>query len=128
MSQHNSYQLARTAAAIVDRGERAWVVVSGADRRSYLQGLLTNDITALQAGQGCYAAYLTPQGRMITDLWVYELGDVILLTLGLDMKDAMLAKLDQLVFTEDVQLGDLTDRLAGIAVVGPESARVTTNI
>ena len=68
MSQHNSYHLARTAAAIVDRRDRGWVVVSGADRRSYLPGLLTNDITALQAGQGCSAAYLTPQGRMIADL------------------------------------------------------------
>ena len=36
--------------------------------------------TALKAGEGCYAAYLTPQGRMIADLYVYELGDVILLT------------------------------------------------
>ena len=32
MSQHNSYHLARTAAAIVDRRDRGWVVVSGADR------------------------------------------------------------------------------------------------
>ena len=90
MSQHNSYHLARTAAAIVDRRDRGWVVVSGADRRSYLHGLLTNDITALQAGQGCYAAYLTPQGRMIADLWVYELGDVVLLSMARDVKPAVL--------------------------------------
>ena len=39
----------------------------GRTGRTYLQGLLTNDIVALRAGQGCYAAYLTPQGRMIAD-------------------------------------------------------------
>src|SRR6185436_21025834 len=115
MSQHNSYQLARTAAAIVDRGERAWVVVSGADRRSYLQGLLTNDIAALQAGQGCYAAYLTPQGRMIADLWVYELGDVLLVSMIRDVKPTVLARLDQFIFTEDVQLGDVTDTFGATA-------------
>jgi folate-binding protein YgfZ len=122
MPQHNSYQLARTAAAIVDRSERAWVVVSGADRRAYLHGLLTNDIAALQAGQGCYAAYLTPQGRMIADLWVYELGDVLLVSMIRDVKATVLARLDQFIFTEDVQLGDVTDTFGATAVVGPRAA------
>jgi len=114
--------LARTAAVIVDRDERAWVVVSGADRRAYLHGLLTNDIAALQAGQGCYAAYLTPQGRMIADLWVYELGDVLLVSMIRDVKPTVLARLDQFIFTEDVQLGDVTDTFAATAVVGPRAA------
>ena len=122
MPQHNSYQLARTAAAIVDRTERAWVVVSGTDRRSYLHGLLTNEIAALQAGQGCYAAYLTPQGRMIADLWVYELGDVLLVSMIRDVKSTVLARLDQFIFTEDVQLGDVTDTFGATAVVGPRAA------
>src|SRR5262245_1227794 len=122
MLQHNSYQLARTGAAIVDRSERGWVVVSGADRRSYLHGLLTNDIAALQAGQGCYAAYLTPQGRMIADLWVYELGDVLLVSMIRDVKATVLARLDQFIFTEDVQLGDVSDTFAATAVVGPRAA------
>jgi folate-binding protein YgfZ len=122
MPQHNSYQLARTAAALVDRSERGWVVVSGTDRRSYLHGLLTNDIAALEAGHGCYAAYLTPQGRMIADLWVYELGDVMLVSMIRDVKPTVLARLDQFIFTEDVQLGDVSDTFAATAVVGPRAA------
>jgi folate-binding protein YgfZ len=59
---------------------------------------------------------------MIADLWVYELGDVILLTLSRDVKDIVLAKLDQFIFTEDVQLGDVTDTFAHVAIVGPEAA------
>ncbi len=104
------------------------IVVSGADRASYLQGLLTNDIVALAAGQGCYAAYLTAQGRMIADLYVYELGDVLLLRLAGDVKDTVLAKLDQFIFSEDVQLGDVTDTFAQIAVVGPDAARVVASV
>jgi tRNA-modifying protein YgfZ len=127
MPQHNSYQRARSAAAIVDRSDRAWVVVSGADRRSYLHGLLTNDIVALEAGQGCYAAYLTPQGRMIADLWVYELGDVLLLSMTRDVKPAVLARLDQFIFTEDVQLGDVSDTFAATAIVGPRAAGVVAD-
>jgi folate-binding protein YgfZ len=120
----SAYQAARNRAAFIDRSARGRIVVSGRDRASYLQGLLTNDIPALKAGEGCYAAYLTPQGRMISDLWVYELGDVILLNLAGDVTAAVLAKLDQFIFSEDVKLGDVSETFAQIAVVGPDAARI----
>jgi tRNA-modifying protein YgfZ len=119
----SAYDAARRRSAFIDRSDRGRIVVSGADRRSYLQGLLTNDIAALEAGRGCYTAYLTAQGRMIADLHVYELGDAILLTMAGDVKDSVMAKLDQFIFGEDVQLGDVTSTFAQIAVVGPDSAR-----
>jgi len=123
-----AYEAARRRAAVLDRSDRGRIVVSGVDRASYLQGLLTNDIVALQAGQGCYAAYLTPQGRMIADLYVYELGDVILLTMDRAVKDSVLAKLDQFIFSEDVQLGDVTDTFAQIGVIGPQAAAIVSRI
>ena len=125
MIPHDSsaaYDAARHSAAFVDRSHLGRIVVSGTERASYLQGLLTNDIMVLKAGQGCYAAYLTAQGRMIADLHVYELGDVLLLTMSGTVKDAVMAKLDQFIFSEDVQLGDVTDTFAQVAVVGPGAA------
>src|SRR5213075_1458045 len=120
-----AYGAARHRVASIDRSSRGRIVVSGPDRATYLQGLLTNDVVALAPGSGCYAAYLTPQGRMISDLYVYELGDVMLLSLpSADTRNAVLAKLDQFIFSEDVQLGDVTDAFAQIAVVGPDDARV----
>jgi folate-binding protein YgfZ len=124
----DAYTAARQRAGLVDRADRARIVVSGADRAAFLQGLLTNDIVALKAGQGCYAAYLTAQGRMIADLHVYELGDVLLLTLHRDVKDAMMTKLDQVIFSEDVQLGDVTETFAQMAVVGPQAAAIVATL
>jgi folate-binding protein YgfZ len=121
MVSNDLYQAARRRAAVIDRSGRGRLVVSGADRASYLQGLLTNDIVALATGRGCYAAYLTPQGRMITDLFVYELGDLMLVSLPRAVKDAVLARFDRFLFTEDVKLGDVTDSFAQIAVVGPDA-------
>src|ERR1700730_11596684 len=119
-----SYEAPRHGAALIDRSDRGRIIVSGQDRASYLHGLLTNDIAALRAGEGCYAAYLTPQGRMIADMWVYELGDVMLLTLARDVKNTILAKLDQFIFTEDVKLGDVTGTFTSVAVVGPKAAAI----
>jgi folate-binding protein YgfZ len=122
------YEAARRRSAFIDRSSRGRIVVTGADRASYLQGLLTNDVMALKAGEGCYAAYLTAQGRMIADLYVYELGDVLLLAMSGDVKETVLAKLDQFIFGEDVQLGDVTGTFAQIAIVGPEASRVVATV
>jgi len=116
------YQAARRQAARIDRTARGRIVVSGADRATYLHGLLTNDIVAITSGHGSYAAYLTAQGRMITDLYVYELGDLMLISLPLATKATVLAKLEQFIFTEDVTLGDVTDTFAQMAIVGPGAA------
>src|SRR5262245_52580698 len=124
----SAYEAARRRAAFVNRSDRGRIVVSGEDRRSYLQGLLTNDVAALGTGQGCYAAYLNAQGRMIADLHVYELGDVVLLTTAGDVKDTVMARLDQFIFSEDVQLGDVTGTFAQLAVVGPAASRAVAAV
>jgi folate-binding protein YgfZ len=124
---HAAYDAARRRCGLVDRSGWGRVVVSGQDRASYLQGLLTNDIVALKPGQGCYAAYLTAQGRMIADMYVYELGDVMLVTMVRDVTETVLGKLDQFIFSEDVKLGDVTDAFDQCAVVGPEAAAVVAS-
>lgn len=123
-----AYEAARRGAGLIDRSDRGRVVVSGQDRAAYLQGLLTNDIAALKPGEGCYAAYLTPQGRMIADLLVYELGDLILLTMAGDVTATVLGRLDQFIFSEDVQLGDVTGTFAQYAVIGPGAAKVAAEV
>jgi folate-binding protein YgfZ len=137
MAQHNTlipavsapaYDAARHRAAFLDRSHRGRIVVSGTERASYLQGLLTNDVVALKAGQGCYTAYLTAQGRMIADLHVYELGDVMLLMMIGGVKDSVMAKLDQFIFSEDVQLGDVSDTFAQLAIVGPDAATTVASL
>src|SRR5436305_3194218 len=123
-----AYDAARRGAGLIDRSDRGRSVVSGQDRAAYLQGLLSNDIVALEPGGGCYATYLTPQGRMIADLLVYELGDAILLTMSRDVTATVLARLDQFIFSEDVKLGDVTDTFSQIAVIGPGAAAIVASV
>jgi folate-binding protein YgfZ len=127
-AQIAGYRAVKERFGLIERRDRGRILVSGHDRGSYLQGLLTNDVAALTAGQGCYAAYLTAQGRMIADLHVYELGDVMLLIVPIAAKDTVLARLDQFVFSEDVQLGDVTDSFASIGLVGPQAASALASL
>jgi folate-binding protein YgfZ len=48
----------------------------------------------------------------------------MLLTMDRSVKDTVLAKLDQFIFSEDVQLGDVTDAYAQLAVIGPDAVNV----
>jgi len=123
-----AYQAARHGTGLIDRSDRGRIVVSGQDRAEYLQGLLSNDIVALKPGGGCYATYLTPQGRMIADLFVYELGDLILLTMSGEVTSTVLGKLDQFIFSEDVKLGDVTGTFAQCGVIGPGAAKVVAAV
>jgi len=98
--------------------------VAGRDRASFLHGLLSNEVRTLRAGTGCYAAWLTPQGRMITDLHVFETGDSMLLDVPAEIAGVTLQRLDQSLFSEDVQLADPGSQVTPVWIHGPQAASV----
>src|SRR6476660_7361779 len=102
LKQDNSsgYTALTGGAGLIDRTDGGRILLTGADRRSYLQGLLTNDIEALAPGTGCYAAMLTAQGRMMTDMRVLELGEAVLLDVPSAVTTAIRDHLDRFVFSE----------------------------
>ena len=122
------YHAARRGAAFIDLSDRGRIVLTGTDRASYLQGLLTNDIAALPPGEGCYSAYLTPQGRMIADMAVVNLGDELLLDVDAGVTAMLIDRFREFVFTEDVAVEDRTAAWTAIAVHGPEAARIVADL
>ena len=68
---------------------RTILEISGADRVSFLQGLVSNDVARLDAGGLVYAALLSPQGKYLADFFLVPLGDKI----GVDVDSAQAANL-----------------------------------
>jgi folate-binding protein YgfZ len=118
------YRSIREGAGLRERRDRGRLRLIGADRGDYLQGLLTNDIAALQPGTGCYSAFLTAQGRMITDMRLWELGDSLLMDLPADLAPAVRDRFDQFIFGEDVQVEDVSASQAQFGLYGPRAAGV----
>ena len=58
---------------------RAVLSVSGEDRVSFLQGLVSNDVALAVPGRAVWAALLTPQGKWLADFFIYSDGDRLLL-------------------------------------------------
>ena len=112
----------------IQRADTGRLWVRGQDRRSYLHGLLTNDVEGLSAGQACYAALLTPQGRMITDMRVFERGDAVLMTLPRPLTTRVQERLDQFVFSEDVRFEDATRSTVQFGLYGPGADTIARNV
>ena len=107
----DGYQAVHAQGGVVRRTDRRVLAISGADRASWLQGLVTNDVESLAEGEVRYAAYLTPQGRMITDMNVTASGNRLLLDVPAPLAASLRDKLDGLIFSEDAQVTDESGRL-----------------
>lgn len=128
MSLADQYHALRKGAGLIDRSAtRGRLLLTGADRRAYLQGLLTNDIVALTPGTGCYAAYLTAQGRMIADMRVFELGDALLVDLDAAVAPSVRDKWAMFIFSEDVHIEDRSAATAQLGIYGPHAAQALSN-
>jgi folate-binding Fe-S cluster repair protein YgfZ len=127
MTSPDDYAALHESAAIGAIAPRGQIAVAGPDRATFLHGLLTNDITALTAGSGCYAAWLTPQGRMLCDLHVLESGDMMLLDVPAGEVEQTAARLEQFHFTENVQIATLAS-LRAVWIHGPQAPGMLKNL
>lgn len=72
------YDALRTRAVIVDQSHRGRMRITGERAAEMVNGLVTNDVVATDPGHGCYAAALTPKGRIVADVRIYREADGVL--------------------------------------------------
>ena len=91
--------------------DRALVKVEGPDARSFLQGLLTQDVETQPAGSLRYAALLSPQGRLLLDLFVLATPDGLVLDVAADRREDLVRRLTVYRLRARVSLGPLEGRV-----------------
>ena len=72
---------------------RALIAVDGADWRGFLQGLVTQDVETLAPGEARFGALLTPQGRLLYDLFLVGREDGCWLDCRASARAALLQRL-----------------------------------
>jgi tRNA-modifying protein YgfZ len=121
---HSEYRALTDGCGLLDRSERGKLALTGADAAEFLQGQVTNDVESLAAGQGCYAAFLTPKGKMLGDLRVLHLGD----ELFLDTERPSLQELFNLIMRfklgREVELHKRTLERGLLSLIGPDARAV----
>jgi tRNA-modifying protein YgfZ len=118
----DAYEALTQDVALVDRSDRGKLALTGSEAKTFLNGQVTNDIEALQAGGGCYAALLTNKGKMLGDLRVIDTGA----ELWLDTERVALQALFDTVRRGTVgwqaELHKRTLQQALLSLVGPRAA------
>ncbi len=139
------YRALREEAGFLPR-RRSSLLVTGKDAAEYLQGQLTNDIEALEASQGCYAALLDRKGHIEADMRVLHIdgpfsdrqrvapeasalaspgGPRMTGDLSLDLEPgpagAALKHLRTYSIGRDVEVEDVSDRWTIVSLIGPRA-------
>ena len=79
VTETTAYRTVTEECGLLDRSARGKLALTGGEAKSFLQGQVTNDVERLAEGEGCYAAFLTPKGKMLGDLRILDAGDELLL-------------------------------------------------
>jgi folate-binding protein YgfZ len=99
---------------------RAVITVGGPDAKSFLNGLLTQEIETLAEGELRFSGLLTPQGRLLYDLFVAATPDGVLLDVAAEHRDAILTRLTMYRLRAKVELA--ASDLGVFALFGPVPA------
>ncbi len=65
------YEALHSGSVVFDRSHRGRVRLNGERAAEMVAGLVTNDVTSLAPGQGCYAAALTAKGKIVADVRIF---------------------------------------------------------
>jgi folate-binding protein YgfZ len=83
---------------------RGVIAVEGEGRVSFLQGLVSNDVTQAQPGRAVWAAFLTPQGKYLADFFIIAEGDRLLLDCEAGQVQMLITRLSRFRLREKVKL------------------------
>jgi folate-binding protein YgfZ len=118
------YRAITEGCGLLDRSERGKLALSGADAVMFLQGQISNDVEALSPGTGCYAAFLTPKGKMLGDVRVLRTEDELLLDTERVALQALFNMIRRFSLGYQVELHKRTLERGMLSLLGPEAAEL----
>lgn len=125
------YAAIRRHTALFDQPHRATLVVTGEDRLSFLNRMLTQELSPAKGfapftARGSF--WLSRKGRIDADLHVLHLPDRVLLDVDVHAAGRALSGLESYVITEDVRITDASDAHHRLALHGPASAALLARL
>ncbi len=98
--------------------QRGVIALSGPDRVSFLNGLVSNEVSRAVPGQAVWAALLTPQGRYLADFFILADEERLLLDTPLQCIEGLLPKLKRFRLRATVEIADVSAQYQAYATWG----------
>jgi folate-binding protein YgfZ len=116
------YEALRSGAGLLDRSARGKLALTGSDAKAFLHGQVSNDVEGLAPGRGCYAALLTPKGKMLGDVRILDAGSELLLDTERSVLQELFNTIRRFKVGYDVELHKRTLQRGLLSLLGPEAA------
>jgi aminomethyltransferase len=123
-SINEEHKTVRKSVGLFDLSHMGEFMVSGYGAEQFIQHAVTNDISELGDGQVIYTPMCYPDGGIVDDLLVYNLGDQYMLVVNASNIDKDFEHLQSLNKTDDVKLENISDDIALLAIQGPDAEKV----
>ena len=107
-----------TANFYIELPDRGLIALAGDDARSFLQGLVTNDVEAVTPSRAIYAALLTPQGKYLHDFFLFEISGCLYLDCEAARRDDLMGRLAMYRLRSKVTIEAADGQFALFALIG----------
>lgn len=124
----SGYDALRGGAMLLDRSDRGRWRFTGPKAAETLTGLVTNDVLALQPGDGLYAAALTAKGKLVADLRILRDGDDYLVDTGPAAAAGWRAMTRKFVNPRVAPFSEITEQTHDVGVFGSRSAELLSRL
>ena len=109
----------RQDAILIDLSHYGMIEFIGNDASTFLQGMITNDVSTLEDGEGKYGTFLTRQGKIISDLYLYKNKEHFQLILPPGENLNFISSIEKFIIMEEVEIHDHSETLSMFGVFGP---------
>ena len=124
MSEMNEYSALHNGALFFDRSDRTRIRISGPKAAELVTGMVTNDVSSLVAGEGQYAAALTPKGKIVADLRIFALDEALLIDTSAAAASGWKEMVRKYINPRVAPYHDVTSELSDIGVFGRSSRTI----
>ena len=114
-------------AGVIDRSWSAKLRLTGSDRLTFLQGMLTQDIAKMTVGDSRHAAMLDPSGHFVAETYVHALEDAVFIETDSRAVGKLYEILDRYLIMEDVAISDVGAQWSIVSIQGPDADIVAAN-
>ena len=118
------HKAVREKAGLFDVSHMGEFVVRGPQAVEFVNHVTTNDVSALKSGQAQYSTILREDGTIVDDCLVYRADDRVLMVVNGSNIDKDFSHISRFVKDFDVTLDDISDKVALLALQGPDAARI----
>jgi folate-binding protein YgfZ len=114
-----------TDTLVVEEPGRACAWVTGSERATWLNGVVTCEVAKLQPGEGTFGLLLSKQGKIQSDFYLVASPDRLLLALAPGTRELALSELARMLVMEDAEIDAAAPELACVCAYGPRALELT---